>query len=174
MSGTESIITTFDGQSGWSIAPNRPPREMHDADIAAARIDADLQFPLHIQQIFPELRPEYPEKIADRDAYLLLAIREGQPQAKLYFDEQSGLLVRLIRYAETPRGCNPNQIDYAEYREADGVAIPFRVATSQPRNMSTIQFAAVQQNVPIGPARFAKPKPLPPAGKQSEQSASHP
>lgn len=122
----------------------------------------------------PELRLQYPKKINDRDAYLLLAIREGQPQAKLYFDEQSGLLVRLIRYAETPRGCNPNQIDYAEYREADGVAIPFRVATSQPRNMSTIQFAAVQQNVPIGPARFAKPKPLPPAGKQSEQSASHP
>jgi photosynthetic reaction center cytochrome c subunit len=174
MSGGESVVTTFDGQSGWSTAPNRPPREMHDADIAAARMDADLQFPLHIQQIFPELRLEYPEKINDRDAYLLLAIREGQPPVKLYFDEQSGLLVRMTRYAETPLGRNPTQIDYADYREVDGVEVPLSVTTSQPGNTSAIQFDEVHQNAPIDPAKFAGPKPLPPASKQSEQSASHP
>jgi len=174
MSDGESVVTTFDGQEGWSTAPNRPPREMHDADLAAARMDADLQFPLHIQQIFSELHLEHPEKIADRDAYLLLAIREGQPPVKLYFDEQSGLLVRMIRYAETPLGRNPTQIDYADYREADGVEVPFRVTTSQPGNTSTIQFEEVQQNAPIDPTKFAKPKPLPPASKQSEQSTSHP
>jgi hypothetical protein len=174
MSSGESVVTTFDGQSGWSIAPGRPPREMHDADIAAASMDADLQFALHIQQIFPELRLEYPEKIADRDSYLLLAIREGQPPVKLYFDEQSGLLVRMVRYAETPLGRNPTQIDYADYREVDGVEIPFRVTTSQPASTLTIQFETVQQNVPIDPARFTKPKPLPPGSKQSEQSTSHP
>jgi photosynthetic reaction center cytochrome c subunit len=76
-------VATFDGQSGWSMAPNRPPREMHDADLAAARLDADLQFPLHIQQLFPEMRLEHPEKIADRDAYLLVSTRKGQPPVKL-------------------------------------------------------------------------------------------
>ena len=174
VSGTESIVTTFDGQSGWSVAPGRAPREMHDADITAARIDADLQFPLHIQKIFPELRQEYPEKIADRDAYLLLAMREGQPPVKLYFDERSGLLVRMVRYAETPLGRNPTQIDYADYRDVDGVQIPFRVTTSQPGNTSTIQLETVQQNAPIDPAQFTKPKPLPPPSKQSEPSNSHP
>ncbi len=167
-SGTESIGSTFDGQSGWSTAPNRPPREMHDADIVAARMDADLQFPLHMQQLFPELRLEYPEKINDREAYLLLAIREGQPPVKLYFDEQSGLLVRMVRYAETPLGRNPTQIDYSDYRNVDGVQVPFRVTTSQPGDTSTIQFETVQQNGPIDPAKFIKPKPLPPASKQSE------
>jgi photosynthetic reaction center cytochrome c subunit len=173
MPGAESIVTTFDGQSGWSVAPGRPPREMHDADITAARIDADLQFPLHIQKIFPELRQEYPEKIADRDAYLLLAIREGQPPVKLYFDERSGLLVRMVRYAETPLGRNPTQMDYADYRDVDGVQIPFRVTTSQPGNTSTIQLETVQQNAPIDPAQFTKPKP-PPASKQSEPPTAHP
>jgi photosynthetic reaction center cytochrome c subunit len=159
MSGAASSVTTFDGHAGWSIVPGHPPREMHDADIAAARMDADLQFPLHIQQLFPELRLEYPEKIADREAYLLLAIREGQPPVKLYFDEQSGLLIRMVRYAETPLGRNPTQIDYADYREVDGVQTPFRVTTSQPGNTSTIQFDEVQQNLPIDPAKFAKPQP---------------
>jgi photosynthetic reaction center cytochrome c subunit len=167
-------VTTFDGQSGWSGAPGRPPREMHDADLAAARMDADLQFPLHIQKIFPELRIEYPEKINDRDAYLLIAIREGQPPARLYFDEESGLLIRIIRYAETPLGRNPTQIDYADYRDVDGVQVPFRVTTLQPGNKNTIQFESVRQNAPIDPAQFAKPKPQPPASKQSEQLTSHP
>ena len=167
-------VTTFDGQSGWTIAPNRPPREMHDADVLAARLDADLQFPLHIQQIFPELRREYPEKINDRDVYVLVAVREGQPPVRLYFDQQSGLLVRMVRYAETPLGRNPTQIDYADYRDVDGVRVPFRVTTSQPGNTNTIQFETVQQNIPIDPAKFAKPKPLPPASKQSSQSTSHP
>jgi photosynthetic reaction center cytochrome c subunit len=167
-------VTTFDGQAGWSSAPNRPPREMHDADLAAARMDADLQFPLHIQQIFPALRLEYPEKLNDRDAYLLIAIREGQPPTKLYFDQQSGLLIRMIRYAETPLGRNPTQIDYADYRDVDGAQVPFRVTTSQPGNTNTIQFETVQQNISIDATRFAKPKPLPPAGNQSQQFTSHP
>jgi photosynthetic reaction center cytochrome c subunit len=167
-------VTTYDGQSGWSTAPGRPPREMHDTDITAARMDADLQFPLHIQQIFPELRTEYPEKINDRDAYLLIGIREGQPPVRLYFDEQSGLLIRMIRYAETPLGRNPTQIDYADYRDVEGVQVPFRVTTSQPGNISIIQFDEVRQNAPIDAVRFAKPKALPPASKQSEQSTSHP
>jgi photosynthetic reaction center cytochrome c subunit len=173
MSDGGSFITTFDGEAGWSSTPGRPPREMHDADIAAARMDADLQFPLHIQQFYPDLRLEYPEKIADRDAYLLRAIREGQPPVRLYFDEQSGLLVRVIRYAETPLGRNPTQIDYADYRDVDGVQVPFRVTTSTPGNTSTVQFDEVHQNSPIDAAQFTKPKP-PPPGKQSEQSIPHP
>ncbi|MGA9185816.1 MAG: c-type cytochrome [Candidatus Acidiferrales bacterium] len=149
--------TTVDGHEGWSASPGRPPREMHDSDVAAARMDADLQFPLHIQRIFPELRVEYPEKIGDRDAYVLYGIREGQPPVELYFDEQSGLLVRLVRYAESPLGLDPSQVDYADYRDVDGAQVPFRVTLSQPGNTSTTQIDEVRQNVPIDDAIFAKP-----------------
>ena len=93
-------------------------RDMHPADMEAARkMDADLQFPLHIQQMFPELRVEYPEKIEGRETYVLFGISDGQPAANFYFDEQSGLLVRLVRYADSPLGLNPSQVDYADYRD---------------------------------------------------------
>jgi photosynthetic reaction center cytochrome c subunit len=149
-------VTTFDGHAGWTTIPGRPARDMQDADLQAARMDADLQFPLHIQQMFPELRVEYPEKIGDREAYVLVCIRKGQPPVKLYFDEQSGLLVRLMRYAESPLGLNPAQTDYADYRDVDGVQIPFRVTLSQPESISTIQLSEVHQNVPIDATKFAK------------------
>jgi len=149
--------TIFDGHSGWLVLPGRPARDMQGADLEAARMDADLHFPLHIQQMFPELRVEYPEKIGGREFYVLFATREGQPPAKFYFDEQSGLLVRLVRYADSPLGRNPTQIDYADYGNVDGVQVPFRVTLSQPGSTSTIQFDEVQQNLPIDDSKFAKP-----------------
>jgi photosynthetic reaction center cytochrome c subunit len=147
----------FDGHSGWIAIPGRPPREMLGAELEAMRLDADLQFPLHIQQMFPELRVEFPEKIAGREVFVLFAIRQGQAPVKLYFDEQSSLLVRLVRYVDSPLGLNPQQIDYADYREVDGVQVPFRMTFSQPGNSSTIQFEDVRQNVPVDPTRFSKP-----------------
>jgi hypothetical protein len=65
-SGDSAAI--FDGQQGWFSFPNRPTREMHEADLEAARIDADLHFPINIKKNCPELRVEYPEKIGTRAA----------------------------------------------------------------------------------------------------------
>jgi hypothetical protein len=90
-------IAAFDGNSGWFVIPQRPLREMPRADVDIARMDADLQFPLHIQSFFPDLRVEYPEVIGARAAYVLFATKDRRPAAKLYFDQQSGLLARLIR-----------------------------------------------------------------------------
>ncbi len=61
-------------------------------------------------------------------------------------------------YAETPLGRNPTQLDYADYRDVDGVQVPFRVTTSQPGNISTIQLEEVHQNLPIDPTKFVKPQ----------------
>jgi photosynthetic reaction center cytochrome c subunit len=150
-------LTISDGQEGWFVNPGQPALEMHGSALDAARMEADLQFPLHIQQNYPEVRVEYPEKVGDRAAYILFCARQGQPPAKLYFDEQSGLLVRLVRYSDSPLGLDPTQIDYADYRDVDGVKVPFSITLSQPGSSSTIQIEQVQQNVPIDDAKFAKP-----------------
>jgi photosynthetic reaction center cytochrome c subunit len=150
-------MSVFDGHAGWLIFPNKPLREMHDADLAAARMDADLHFALHIRQIFPDLRIQYSEKVAGRDAYVLLGTQAGQPSTQFCFDKQSGLLVRIVRYADSPLGLDPSQVDYADYRAVDGVEVPFRVTVSEPGSSWTIQVEQVQQNVAIDGARFVKP-----------------
>ena len=152
-------FTVFNGHQGWSTMPGRPVRDMHGADLDAAQIDADLHFPLHIKKVFAELRVEYPEKIGDREAYVMLCTREGQPPVKLYFDEQSGLLARLVRYAESPLGLVPTRIDYGDYRDAGGVETPFRWIVAQPDGSATTQLEQVEENVPVDNAKFAKPTP---------------
>jgi hypothetical protein len=139
------------------MVPGRPLREMHGADLSIAQVDADLQFALHIPELFPDLRVEYPEEIEGHEVYVLSGRQEGLLSAKFYFDQQSGALVRMVRLADSPLGVNPSQIDYEDYRSVDGVQIPFRLILTEPGTISTIQLEDVRQNVPIEPAIFARP-----------------
>jgi photosynthetic reaction center cytochrome c subunit len=148
----------FNGHEGWLSTPGRPLRDIQGVDLDFALMDADLHFPVHMKYMFAELRVEYPEKIGDREAYVISGMRPGQPTVKFYFDEQSGLLLRLVRYAESPLGLVPTRIDYADYRDVDGVQVPFRWTIAEPDASSIIQLDETQQNVPIDGSRFVKPR----------------
>jgi photosynthetic reaction center cytochrome c subunit len=150
-------VTAFDGHEGWLGIPGRPVREMHGSDIDAAAMDADLHFAAHLKTMFSEVRVRGTEKVGDGDAYRVIGQRDGITPLQLYFDVQSGLLVRLVRYAETPLGRMPTQIDYSDYRDAGGVKIPFRWTLARPGGRFTIQVSEVKENVPVDDAKFARP-----------------
>jgi photosynthetic reaction center cytochrome c subunit len=157
-------ITAFDGHEGWLGAPKRPIREMHGPDIDGAAIDADLHFPSHLKEMFDKTEVRGMEKIDDQEAYLVSGGRAGKTPLQLYFDVKSGLLVRLVRFGDTPLGWLPTQIDYADYREVSGVKIPFRWTLARPGGRFTIQLSEAKQNVPVDDAKFAKPvTPEPPS-----------
>ncbi len=156
-------VTAFDGKQGWLSVPGRV-HMMTAAENAAARIDADLYFPLHVKTLFEKFRVDAGEKIDGHDTYLVVGLKEGQPPLLLYFDKESGLLLRLVRYYETPLGRIPTQIDYADYRQANGLRTPFRWTLSRPGNQFTIQVEQLQQNLPVDDAKFAPPPP--PAGQK--------
>jgi photosynthetic reaction center cytochrome c subunit len=155
-------VTAFDGQRGWLSVPGRPAHMMSASENDAARLDADLQFPMHVKTLYPKYTIESGEKIDGHDTYLVQGQAEDRPPLRLYFDKQSNLLVRLIRYAQSPLGLNPTQIDYADFREADGVKVPFRWTLARPGNRFTIQVEEMKQNVPVDDAKFAAPPPPPP------------
>jgi photosynthetic reaction center cytochrome c subunit len=155
-------VTAFNGQEGWLGTVGRPMREMHGPDLDGAAIDADLHLATHLRRIFTKLNTRGTEKIGDHDVYEVVGQREARPPLRLYFDKESGLLVRLVRFGETPLGRLPTQIDYADYRVADGVKVPFRWTLARPNGRFTIQLTELKQNVPVDEAKFAKPPAPPP------------
>jgi photosynthetic reaction center cytochrome c subunit len=159
LKGGESV-TAFDGKQGWLSVPGRV-HMMSAAENDAARIDADFHFAVHVKSLYQKFRVDRGEKIDGHDTYVVVGQSEGQPPLQLYLDQQSGLLLRLVRYAETPLGRNPTQIDYTDYRDADGVKVPFRWTLARPGNRFTIQVDQLQQNVPVDDAKFAPPPPPP-------------
>jgi len=156
--GSGSSYTAFDGTAGWLGNTGRPAREMSAAESAASGLDAEFYLGLRIKEMFPQLRRGRPEQIGGAECETLIGSGPGRPQVRLYFDKTSGLLVRMVRLAETPVGRNPTQIDYADYRDVNGVKIPFRWTLSRPNGRFTIQIADVKVNADIADARFAKPE----------------
>jgi len=154
-------ITAFDGREGWLGMSGHPLREMHGSDLDGAAIDADLHLATHLTQMFSESRTEGSEKIGDHDAYVVVGQREGKPPIRLYFDQQNGLLVRLVRFGETALGWLPTEIDYADYRDVDGVKVPYRWTLARPGGRFTIQVNELKQNVPVDDTKFAKPPAAP-------------
>jgi hypothetical protein len=162
-------ITAFDGQKGWLENGNRPPREMNAAEDIGAKIDAELSFPQNLKQMFDDFRVARPEKVGEQEDTVLFARKKGQPPVKLYFDPQSGLLTRVIRYTETPLGRLPAQIDYSNYKDVSGVKVPEEWTLARPGGRFTIQIDQVDQREPIPDAKFAEPSSPPAANGASSQ-----
>ncbi len=152
-------VTAFNGQEGWLGMPGGRIREMHGSDLDGAAIDADLHLATHLKAMFRGMRVEGMEKIGDREAYALVGWREGKPPIHLYFDTQTGLLLRLVRFGETLLGQMPTQIDYTDYRDTDGVKVPYKWTLARPNGRFTIQVSDMRQNIPVDEAKFAKPAP---------------
>ena len=156
--------TAYDGSSGWTAAPHRPVPvlALTGQDLDGLKLDAQLSFPARIRSALSAWRVGPSDTIADRDVQVVQGTTPGGVVATLYFDKETGLLVRQARYAESPVGRIPTQIDYADYREVAGVKMPFRLTVVWLDGQDTIQLTAVQPNVAIDPAIFRKPAAPPP------------
>ena len=149
-------FTGFDGKSGWMSVPGRMhPMNAQESD--GIRMDADLAFAADLSSMFSKVEMEPGEKLDGHPTWLVTGEREGKPPVKLFFDQQSGLLARLIRYTDSPLGLNPLQIDFADYRDSGGVKIPFRWTQARPGNHFTIQIDSSESNVAIDDAKFSPP-----------------
>jgi photosynthetic reaction center cytochrome c subunit len=153
-------ITVFDGRGGWIAAPLRPVPvlTLSGSILEGAKIDAELAFPSRIKELLTKWRSGFPAIINDRDVQVIQGNTASGSLATLYFDSESGLLVRMIRYSDSVVGRTPTQIDYSDYREVNGVKIPFHFTMSWLDGKETFELTDVQANVPIDPARFARPK----------------
>jgi photosynthetic reaction center cytochrome c subunit len=151
--------TAFDGRSGWVAAPLRPIPVMAVTGQAleGLKLEAELAFPARIKQMLGKWRVGVPATINDRDLVTVQGTSAGGAVATLYFDPDSGLLVRFVRFADSAVGRVPTLIDYSDYREVAGVKMPFRWTMSWLDGKENFELSEVQPNVAVDPARFAKP-----------------
>ena len=157
--------TTFDGSNGWMAAPAAdkpfPVISYTGGDLDALRLDAVLSFPAGIKQAIT--RPLVgSSSINDNDVVVVQGTANGgRSSTKLYFDKQSGLLLRQVRYADTIIGRVPIQVDYSDYRDVAGagVKLPFHVITTWTDGRSDVLLSSAETNVAIDAAKFNQPPP---------------
>lgn len=157
--------TAYDGKSAWSQDAKGAVTEATGVALARAKRDSDFYESLDLKQLYTRLTVRGIEKVRDHDAYMLQAVPQGEPAERLYFDTQSGLLLRKWTVTPTTLGNSPVQTDYDDYRDAgDGVKVPYmiRIAGLTPNQGRTVHIEKVQDNVPIDNSKFDKPAPKTP------------
>jgi hypothetical protein len=153
--------------------------QLSGSELDGARVDALLSFPAQIKQALTNLRAGVPTTIGDlptpaiqssvesivmfghdRDVQVVQGTGPRGMLVTLYFDTNSGLLLRMVRYGGSPIGRVPTQIDFEDYRDAGGIKIPFRMTFAWLDGRDAIQLKEVKTNVPIDDAVFGRPAAL--------------
>ncbi len=157
-------VRTYNGRDGWISSPDRalPLLPLTGGNLEGARTDAIVSYPSEIQPAFSQWRVGFSTFIDDREVQVIQGTNPGQGPVNMYFDVESGLLVRLVRYTETKIGTVPTQIDYADYRSVAGLMMPYSTIVTWTNGQATIEYEEIQANVSIDAGRFATPAPSPP------------
>ena len=134
-------------------------------ELAGAKIDVMLHFPAMVQQIAPRWRAGVATTIDDQDVDVVQGNTADGVLVNLYFDQKTGLLTRSIRYTDSPVGKIPVQADYSDYRDVNGVKLPFKFTYTWLDGRDNFELTEIRANAAVEPARFVQPAPsiAPPA-----------
>jgi zinc protease len=158
--GQAVVDQRFDGESGYvldSIQGNH--------DITGTQLDSmkNGSFPspfLNYKEMGASIELSGKEKVGERDAYLLISKPKAGTAVRAYIDAESYLPIRTIVKVPVPQlGTDLDQvIEFSDFRDVDGIKIPFQIKQSSPLQTINISLTKVEHNKEIDPAMFSKPK----------------
>ncbi len=149
--------TAFNGTKGWAMS-NQNERDLPAEMLAQLKREAEFYRETRLREMYSKMAVVGKTTIGESEAYVVEATTPegGQPE-KLYFDVQSGLLVRKYVEAKTIMGQFPTQTDYEDYREVDGVKMPFTIRWAIPGRAWGRKITEVKHNVPLDDTQFELP-----------------
>ena len=149
----------FDGENRWVQTPagtftaNSSPQE-----IAELERDAEVYSAGHIKSLFDSMKLEQKVRINGREIYMIEGKPARGPAEKLFFDVENGLLVRWDMARRQPqRGTVFVKVHLDDYRDVDGVKVPFNVRFVFESFDFLVKIDELQHNVAIEDAVFRKP-----------------
>ncbi len=100
------------------------------------------------------------DKVGDRAVYVLQFTPKAGPVSKQYYDADTYLVVRTVTKMDVPElgGEVEQTTDLSDYRDVDGIKIPFKMNVFSAMQTITITLSKVEHNKPIDDAMFSRPK----------------
>jgi hypothetical protein len=150
------ILQVIDRDHGWAVAPGRTI-DMPPANMENARKQIALLGPLKVGEAEAPRETTALETTGGR-TFVVVESQGARHLERLYFDMQTGLLYKRAGDTHTPLGDYPYETVYDDYRDVDGVKIPFRTITRNPNDRTGYSFSEIGFNQPIDPSRFERPQ----------------
>ena len=164
--GKPANVVGYDGTIGWLGVP---ARENTGDELALQKELGEFPPGSKFKEDHAKVQVDAMEKIDGHDAYRVVGTRlNGSAIDRLYFDTQSGLLLRSYTTMQSVLGAFPEETNYDDYRDVSGVKIPYTVRVLSPEGNRTYKWSQVDANAPVEDSKFTKPLPPPPPPKPAD------
>jgi len=151
------ISRGFNGATGWSLNVTEGGfRELSGTELASEKRGAEFYRDIKLRELYPKMSLKGQAKVGDHTAYSIEATPAEGSSEKWFFEAQTGLLIRKEFISEsTVNGKVPVETYFEDYREVDGVKLPFTVR--MPSQKYTFKINRVWHNLSIEDAKFKSP-----------------
>lgn len=157
IAGFGTVQRGYNGATGWDSNPQTGMRDLSGGELAQMKLGAEFYRDVKITQLFPKMTVKGVEKVGGQDAYVVEGTSADGIVERMYFNTQTGLIVRTDIDADTPEGKMAVTSLLSDYRDVDGVKVPFTIEQKTPTIEFIIKLESVKHNVPIDDAKFNKP-----------------
>ena len=115
-----------DGQTAWERNPITGDRLLDGTEKAAFLRQAAFNADLMTAELFDKVETTAKEDVDGTPCYVVvLTPAEGEPETR-YYEVESGLMLKSKQTVETPMGAIPVESLVSDYREVDGIKVPFK------------------------------------------------
>lgn len=151
-------LWTVNGGTGFIKTPRALLRDYQivGEELDAAKFEAALAFPGGIKTALTNWRVGMKRAIGNKDYVVVQGNGQNGFMATLYFDQDTGLLKRLVRYGASPVGYVLTQTDYDDYRDVNGIKFPFDFKFLWLDGRFSAKLTKVQVNTDIPDTRFGR------------------
>ncbi len=148
----------FNGVTAW-VKGVQGVRELNANELITLKQNIELSKAIKISEPFPRMTVTGKEKVGTSEAYVLEYRPANAVIEKLFFDAQTGLLLRRLTTRDTMLLPIPEQIDFEDYRVVDGVKLPFtiRISNIDTYFSLTRRLTEIKHNVAVDDAQFNIP-----------------
>lgn len=182
MDSIGSISQGNNGKHAWQSSAMTGASLLTGKELEESNAQAQLAAELNPDLIYKSVETKRSEKVGEVDCYVVELETKGGSKRTAYYGKTDGLLHRMDISMTSDMGTFNAQTLLSDYRDADGVKIPFKttmvIAMGQ-EIRQTIAFTKVTHNAELPADTFNPPKDVQalidkPAGKPEEKPAEKP
>jgi len=148
----------FDGTTRWVQTPAGTFNDESSRGMSELERDADIYRAGKIKSLYSKMVLEPKARLHGHEVYVVEGQPARGPSEKLFFDVKDGLLLRWDMVRKDPKRGNVFvKVHLEDYREVDGVKIPFNVRFAFESFDIIVKMDELQHNVDIADSFFKKP-----------------
>jgi hypothetical protein len=152
----------YDGSMAW-LRMNAA-REVTGGERTVMQVRAEFFPVLRFKDTHSRVTVDAIEQIGNHQAYRVSGLRQdGAGYDHFDVDSENGPLLHLSTYMISVLGSFPVNMDYSDYRDVNGLKLPFTVREVSPESDRTYRWDKISVNGTVEDAAFLKPAPPPPA-----------